>query len=345
VSAGCDGAFLDVRRAQAQGLPRESLPRQATFLPRPENFRPPAPPTPARDGEVSKEAVAEYIEGFAPTTTAVCAPPSARTNTDTYSIERVPVPSAALHRYMHNLHVQKTTAYEKLEGALKEQMDLKAEIRILKGMVGIPHYALDENKRVELVLSHYPRLELPWVESQLVGLPVQLGGGCYIIWRPSPALTTKLEVRKGFNPLCLSIREPLFDRAAGKYTRRAGAISHRYVYVVDGNAEGQWRGKQGSVAVAGAPWFSSPHVLMEKNECFESLKSFISFSPDLIKEIETYRFEYAATRPHMLQYLDEVLLRCHLPKRSGVCCSKCCHARISLNSLFPNTNGYAIRRG
>lgn len=209
---------------------------------------------------------------------------------------------------MHNLHTQKVTAYEKLEAALKEQMDLKAEIRILKGMVGIPHYSVDENKRVELVLSHYPRLELSWVESQLAGLPTQLGGGCYIIWRPSPTISTKIEMRKGFNPLCLSIREPLFDPAAGKYTRRAGAISHRYVYVVDGKAEGQWRDRQGYVAVGGAPWHSAPDVLMGLDECFENMKSFISSSPDLIKENETYRFEYAATRPHMLQYLDEVSL-------------------------------------
>lgn len=207
---------------------------------------------------------------------------------------------------MHNLHVQKVTAYEKLEGTLKEQMDLRAEIRILKAMLGLPHYTLDENKRVELVLSHYPRLELHWVESQLESLPVQMAGGSYIIWRPSPSVCTKLETRKGFNPLCVSLREPLFDREQRKFTRRAGKISHRYVYVVDGHAEGQWTGMAGKVAVRAAPWNSSPAVLMQTDECFENLRAFIASSPDLIKENETYKFEFSATRPHMLTYLDEV---------------------------------------
>jgi len=59
----------------------------------------------------------------------------------------------ALFHYMHNLHAQKVSAYRKLEVSLKQQMDLESEIRILKGMVGIPHYALDETNRIELVIT------------------------------------------------------------------------------------------------------------------------------------------------------------------------------------------------
>jgi hypothetical protein len=174
-------------------------------------------------------------------------------------------------------------------------------------MLGIPHYSLDDNKRVELVLSHYPRLEVHWVESQLEALPVHMGGGCYIIWRPSPAVCSKLQMRKGFNPLCVSLREPLFDRETRKYTRRAGNISHRYVYVVDGNVEGQqWRGRAGYVAARATPWTSSPQALLDSAEGFDSLRDFIRSSPDLIKENKTYRFEFSATRPHMLAYLEEV---------------------------------------
>ena len=54
---------------------------------------------------------------------------------------------------------------------------------------------------------------------------------------------------------------------------------------------------------------SSPEVLMETGECFTSMESFVKNSPDLINEITTYRFPFAATRPHMLAYLDEEMAK------------------------------------
>jgi hypothetical protein len=49
---------------------------------------------------------------------------------------------------------------------------------------------------------------------------------------------------------------------------------------------------------------SSPEVLTETGECFPSMTSFVHNSPNLTTEITTYKFPHAATRPHMLAYLD-----------------------------------------
>ena len=48
---------------------------------------------------------------------------------------------------------------------------------------------------------------------------------------------------------------------------------------------------------------------METGECFTSMTSFVHNSPDLINEVTTYRFPFAATRPHMLAYLDEEMAK------------------------------------
>ena len=75
---------------------------------------------------MTKEATAEYIEGVSPS--------SASFRPQATHLTRTPLlyPTAALHRYMHNQHVQKVSAYEKLEAAMKEQLDLRSEIRVLK---------------------------------------------------------------------------------------------------------------------------------------------------------------------------------------------------------------------
>ena len=61
-------------------------------------------------------------------------------------------------------------------------------------------------------------------------------GGCYILWQPSPSV--QIETRKGFIPLCVSIREPVVDSVTRNLSRMGGDISHRYIFAVDGNAEG-----------------------------------------------------------------------------------------------------------
>ena len=48
---------------------------------------------------------------------------------------------------------------------------------------------------------------------------------------------------------------------------------------------------------------------MVTGECFESMDSFVHNSPDLMNEVTTYRFPFAATRPHMLAYLDEEMAK------------------------------------
>ena len=49
---------------------------------------------------------------------------------------------------------------------------------------------------------------------------------------------------------------------------------------------------------------SSPEVLTETGECFPSMTSFVRNSPNLMTEVTTYKFPHAATRPHMLAYVD-----------------------------------------
>jgi len=117
-------------------------------------WNPPEPPP--NHGALSAEDNAEYIRG--------------------------------LFHYMHTLHQQKVTAYEKLEKSIERQNDLEAEIRILKGVLGLPHYATADTARPELVVSHYPRMEVAWVDMVLSGMPKNVSGGCYIIWRPTASV-------------------------------------------------------------------------------------------------------------------------------------------------------------
>ena len=238
-------------------------------------WNPPEPPAPGcrPDGVVPQEAQAEFIH--------------------------------CLFAYMHNLHHQKVSAYEKLEAALKRQNDLEAEIQLLRGLVGVPHYLQESDKRVELEVSHYPCLELHWVVTCLKSLPTSLAGGCYLLWRPSPSIY--IRAQKGFIPLCISIVEPTIDPETRQFSRCGDKLSHRYIFFVDGTAAGPWGDSRGTVAVSDEPWNSDPKLAMASGECFESLDSFIKQSPDLIKEITTYRFPAAATKPHVFEFLEEKL--------------------------------------
>ena len=94
----------------------------------------------------------------------------------------------ALFHYMHNLHQQKVKAYELLQQSHERQTELESENRILKGLIGIPHYDAAETQRVELAVSHYPRLELRWVDNVLGAMPRDVSGGSYIIWRAPPGM-------------------------------------------------------------------------------------------------------------------------------------------------------------
>ena len=229
-------------------------------------WNPPEPPAPGcrPDGVVPQEAQAEFIH--------------------------------CLFAYMHNLHHQKVSAYEKLEAALKRQSDLEAEIQLLRGLVGVPHHLQESDKRVELEVSHYPCLELHWVVTCLKSLPASLAGGCYLLWRPSPSIY--IRAQKGFIPLCISIVEPTIDPETRQFSRCGDKLSHRYIFFVDGTAAGPWGDSRGTVAVSDEPWNSDPKLAMASGECFESLDSFIKQSPDLIKEITTYRFPAAAMVAH-----------------------------------------------
>jgi hypothetical protein len=186
------------------------------------------------------------------------------------------------------------------------------------------------------------------------------------VWRYQLRLASynlQLPTQKGFIPLCISVMEPVADPETGKPTGQAGSLSHRYIYVVDADAQGAWAGQCGFVAVNARPWYStlqinmhasihlsirrpsarppliypcdhctiintlglgtcavlirantyvllvllrvsSPEVLTETGECFPSMTSFVRNSPNLMTEVTTYKFPQAATRPHMLAYLD-----------------------------------------
>ena len=180
------------------------------------------------------------------------------------------------------------------------------------------------------------------------------------VWRYQLCLASynlQVPTQKGFIPLCISVMEPGADPETGEPTGQAGSLSHRYMYVVDADAQGAWAGHCGFVAVNARPWYStqqinmhasihlssrpparhssihviihtrglgtcavliradtyvllcllrvsSPEVLTETGECFPSMTSFVRNSPNLMTEVTTYKFPHAATRPHMLEYLD-----------------------------------------
>ena len=116
-----EGSAHEMSRAPSTISSSHQHQENGTFERRRGNWNPPGAPNPDPSGLISAEQNAEYIQ--------------------------------ALFHYMHNLHQQKMTAYQKLEEAVKKQMDLEAENRTLKGMIGIPHYTVDETNRVELVCS------------------------------------------------------------------------------------------------------------------------------------------------------------------------------------------------
>jgi len=116
-----------------------------------------------------------------------------------------------------------------------------------------------------------------------------------------------IDSRTGFLPLCISLVEPLLNPVSGLRTREGGRVVHRLVYLVDTNAEGKgsWRPFRGAVVATVKPWENSPSELQDRGVLFDSLRDFISASPDLMMEIETYKFPLGATRPIMLEYLED----------------------------------------
>ena len=84
---------------------------------------------------------------------------------------------------------------------------------------------------------------------------------CASVWRYQLCLASynlQLPTQKGFIPLCISVMEPVVDPETGKPTGQAtGSLSHRYIYVVDADAQGAWAGQCGFVAVNARPWYST----------------------------------------------------------------------------------------
>ena len=119
----------------------------------------------------------------------------------------------------------------------------------------------------------------------------------------------QIQTQQGFTPLCVSIIEPVVDPSTREFTREGGKLSHRYIFVVNGSAEGSWAKARGSVVVNDKPWTSDAHTLRQGGNCFESLDAFIRQSPDLMKEITTYKFPSTATKPYMMEYLEKEMLK------------------------------------
>jgi len=201
---------------------------------------------------------------------------------------------------IRSLQAQRDQTFKELAKTHAKLQEKEHETWLLRGMLGIPL----ESAKAQVAVSHFPVLEMRWVTIALRAVSSYHPQGTYIVWRPNTSLEVPTEV--GFVPLCISLIKPE-DQAQEVAAFEATKISHKFFYVVDATAKGPWRAIAGSVVAGEKPWRHIPQDFPDNpslGDIFASLDEFIKLSPDLDREITTYKFPAAATRPFMKEWLD-----------------------------------------